>query len=110
MCKRNEKLHRLEKEMREYYVDHYDFGINETIPMPAPELVKELETIMNDKRLPTEWFHTMYDAKQYILTPYYAMLSIQQDMKKKNENKKAKAAATRAKKIQKILNDGVVLE
>ena len=96
--------------MKEYVRDYYDFGVNDTIPMHALELVKELETMMSDKTLPEKYFHTLYDAEQYILTPYYTNLEIQKAMRVKNDKKKDKSAATRGKKIQEALYKGVVLE
>ena len=97
--------------MKEYVRDYYDFGVKDTIPMHALELVKELETMMSDKTLPEKYFHTLYDAEQYILTPYYTNLEIQRAiMRVKNNKKKNKSAATRGKKIQEALDKRVVLE
>lgn len=84
--------------MRERKSDYFNFGVNDTIPVPAPELVNELETMMSDKNIDEKYFHTLYDAKQYILAPYYRDLEIQNSMRIKNEEKKQKATATREAK------------
>ena len=66
----------------------YEYEAGDIVSMPAPGLIKELDEMMKTKKLNLK---TIYEVKQYILTPYYNdLVKVERlnEMKKKKMERK----------------------